>query len=73
MYTVFNAQDEDKTYEGDPKAVSVGFSPNGYLVEPAFDYLKSLFDNKCSKEILKSSALTICHWYNFLRIHGITE
>lgn len=72
MYTVENAHDEDKTYQSDPEAVSVVFSPEGYLVEPAFDYLKSLFDNKCSKEYLNSVAHSICHLCNFWRVHGMT-
>ncbi|PFH92655.1 hypothetical protein [Bacillus sp. AFS088145] len=72
MYTVFNGHDLDKTYESDPKAVSVVFSPEGYLVEPAFDYLKSLFDNAHSKQNLKNYAHAICHWYNFLRVQRMS-
>ncbi|MCM3116329.1 hypothetical protein M3610_13575 [Neobacillus sp. MER 74] len=72
MYTVENGHDEDKTYESDPKAVSLVFSPKGYPVEPAFDFLKSLYADGCSKENLNSAAHAICHWYNFLRLHGMT-
>ncbi|MFB5197627.1 hypothetical protein ACE198_22410 [Neobacillus sp. KR4-4] len=71
MYTVFNAHDEDKTYQSDPKAVSVVLSPKGFLVEPALDYLKSKFDDECSKENLNSFANAICHWLNFCRLHGM--
>jgi integrase len=72
MYTVFNAHDEDKTYQSDPNAVSVVFSPKGYLVEPAFYYLKELFHEEKSKEHLNEVAKAISNWYNFLRLYGMS-
>ncbi len=46
--------------------------PNHYIVKPVFDYLKYLYKSGASEGNIKFTADSLCHFYNFLRVHHMT-
>jgi integrase len=72
LFYVFNGHDEGKTYQSDNDGISVIFSPDHYIVKPALDYLRhSKNKPNTSKDVIRKEAISICHFYNFCRLHEI--
>lgn len=45
------------------------FDPFHYPVKPVLDYLKYLYRSGVSEEKMSLTARSLCHYYNFIRVH----
>ncbi len=68
MYYVSSFPNLQSSNEKDKKFYLV-MHPKHYVVKPVLDYLRSKF--KRNLDIMKRIASSLCHFYNFLRLHRL--
>ncbi|RAS83085.1 hypothetical protein [Priestia endophytica] len=74
MYYVrsFNSTEQQKSASKHTKWYVV-MAPEQYIVKPALDYLVYLYQQKRkSQSVLQRIAISICHFYNFLRVSKLS-
>lgn len=71
LFYVFNSKNIEFLNQSGIDGVSVVFSPEHYIVKPALDYLRFMKSGGSNKEVLRKVATSICHYYNFCRLHKI--